>query len=468
MDADLVRLVREGKISRSLAEQRSAVPEELKRLLGSSPAVMPSAKSRRQAGRFLAAAGRPLDRLRRPRARTAPPPSRLPRRRTARRPCRPPRRRPRRLVPASPTPRLRAKRMRSTAPEVAAGDRRAPRRPRLLLRRRADARGGLQSMRPGSRADAEPPVAEPPAPSPSARPHRLRPRSTSTPPRRSAPPPLPPAIAPQPAIEPQPAGIEQTSVPPPPPAPGALTDGGSNHIRVPRDGRRRAGLGRRARRRLEGTGHRAAALSRPDRPRRQREEVPDRDRGLLQALQEGRHPRARGLLAPVRDPRRLRDADAADPLHARGTDPGREDPRGGGRPPRRRRGGEHPRAGDGPPPRRLRQALPGDGPLRRAGGTARGRPRPDRLPGREGRRAEAPGQIGDDVPVVRLRGRDRRAADRRRLHHPRLREHLRRTLRRKSRRSQLGAAAADPDLRDDVGRDHRLLVHPLPGDRSRS
>ena len=34
MDADLVRLVREGKISRSLAEQRSAVPEELKRLLG--------------------------------------------------------------------------------------------------------------------------------------------------------------------------------------------------------------------------------------------------------------------------------------------------------------------------------------------------------------------------------------------------------------------------------------------------
>ena len=45
MDADLVRLVREGKISRSLAEQRSAVPEELKRLLGSSPAVIPGGRA---------------------------------------------------------------------------------------------------------------------------------------------------------------------------------------------------------------------------------------------------------------------------------------------------------------------------------------------------------------------------------------------------------------------------------------
>ncbi len=34
MDADLVRLVREGKITSKLAEQRSSVPEELKRLLG--------------------------------------------------------------------------------------------------------------------------------------------------------------------------------------------------------------------------------------------------------------------------------------------------------------------------------------------------------------------------------------------------------------------------------------------------
>jgi twitching motility protein PilT len=34
MDADLVRLVRAGQISRELAEQRASVPEELKRLLG--------------------------------------------------------------------------------------------------------------------------------------------------------------------------------------------------------------------------------------------------------------------------------------------------------------------------------------------------------------------------------------------------------------------------------------------------
>src|SRR4029078_4689804 len=41
MDADLARLVRAGKISRSLAEQRSSVPEELKRLLAGAPAQMP-------------------------------------------------------------------------------------------------------------------------------------------------------------------------------------------------------------------------------------------------------------------------------------------------------------------------------------------------------------------------------------------------------------------------------------------
>ena len=39
MDADLVRLVRAGKITRSLAEQRASVPEELKRLLGGVPAM---------------------------------------------------------------------------------------------------------------------------------------------------------------------------------------------------------------------------------------------------------------------------------------------------------------------------------------------------------------------------------------------------------------------------------------------
>jgi twitching motility protein PilT len=37
MDADLARLVRAGTITRALAEQRSAVPEELKRLLGAAP-----------------------------------------------------------------------------------------------------------------------------------------------------------------------------------------------------------------------------------------------------------------------------------------------------------------------------------------------------------------------------------------------------------------------------------------------
>jgi twitching motility protein PilT len=37
MDADLARLVRQGKINRALAEQRSAVPEELRRLLGGAP-----------------------------------------------------------------------------------------------------------------------------------------------------------------------------------------------------------------------------------------------------------------------------------------------------------------------------------------------------------------------------------------------------------------------------------------------
>jgi twitching motility protein PilT len=41
MDADLARLVRSGRITRSLAEQRASVPEELKRLLGGAAAVAP-------------------------------------------------------------------------------------------------------------------------------------------------------------------------------------------------------------------------------------------------------------------------------------------------------------------------------------------------------------------------------------------------------------------------------------------
>jgi len=42
MDADLARLVRTGKVNRSLAEQRSSVPEELKRVLGDDGAAMPA------------------------------------------------------------------------------------------------------------------------------------------------------------------------------------------------------------------------------------------------------------------------------------------------------------------------------------------------------------------------------------------------------------------------------------------
>jgi twitching motility protein PilT len=41
MDADLARLVRAGTITRSIAEQRASVPEELKRLLGSAPVAQP-------------------------------------------------------------------------------------------------------------------------------------------------------------------------------------------------------------------------------------------------------------------------------------------------------------------------------------------------------------------------------------------------------------------------------------------
>jgi twitching motility protein PilT len=38
MDADLARLVRQGRITHALAEQRAAVPEELRRLMGDGPA----------------------------------------------------------------------------------------------------------------------------------------------------------------------------------------------------------------------------------------------------------------------------------------------------------------------------------------------------------------------------------------------------------------------------------------------
>jgi Tfp pilus assembly pilus retraction ATPase PilT len=46
MDSHLAQLVRMGKITRSLAEQRASVPEELKRILGSDGAIAPvSAKA---------------------------------------------------------------------------------------------------------------------------------------------------------------------------------------------------------------------------------------------------------------------------------------------------------------------------------------------------------------------------------------------------------------------------------------
>ena len=42
MDAHLAQLVRQGKITAQLAEQRAAVPEELRRLLGGADARSPA------------------------------------------------------------------------------------------------------------------------------------------------------------------------------------------------------------------------------------------------------------------------------------------------------------------------------------------------------------------------------------------------------------------------------------------
>ena len=126
-----------------------------------------------------------------------------------------------------------------------------------------------------------------------------------------------------------PAAATAQPAPPPPPAyaHGGLADGRRDHLRLPGDGPRPAPPRR--------------ARSRPSpRPQvteqlRQRglivldvseKSEPFKHRGLLQALAGRRHARAGGLLAPVRDPGRLRDADAAHPAHARGADPGRADP----------------------------------------------------------------------------------------------------------------------------------------------
>ena len=185
----------------------------------------------------------------------------------------------------------------------------------------------------------------------------------------------------------------------PPPTSGGLADGGREHLRLPRDGRRR---GRDAPAKLE-----ADSKAQVTEQLRQRGlivlDVSEKkravqDRGPLQTLEGRRHARAGGLLAPVRDPGRLGDADAAHPAHAGGADPGRADQGGDRRGAGRRRGRQHAGAGDGAPPRSLRPPLPGDGPLRRGVGPARGRARPGRLPGGESRRPAPPGQIGDDVP----------------------------------------------------------------------
>ncbi len=199
MDADLVRLVREGKISRSLAEQRSAVPEELKRLLGSSTTVMPSPNSGDRQDSSPAG------------AHSAPPPPPGPS-----------------STPPPPPPAV-ATNGAPPVPPAAATPPPAPPEEEVAAPEEAPVTASTPPPPPpppsvppvDAPQDPEPvaeePVAEPPAPTP---PPPTPPPAVNvdapavTPP----PPPLPPA-PPQPAIEPQPAGIERTSVPPPPPSP---------------------------------------------------------------------------------------------------------------------------------------------------------------------------------------------------------------------------------------------------------
>ncbi len=118
------------------------------------------------------------------------------------------------------------------------------------------------------------------------------------------------------------------------------------------------------------------------------------------------------------------------------------------------------------PPEGLRPPLPGDGPLRRAVGTSGGGAGPDRLPGGEGRRAAAPGQIGADVPGAGLRLRGRGAGRDRHVRDPRLRQDLQRTRRRTPRRRRR-AAGPDAALRRRLQRADRLLVHPAARPRHR-
>ena len=104
---------------------------------------------------------------------------------------------------------------------------------------------------------------------------------------------------------------------------GRLRSRIDEHLRLPRSRRRRGPLARRGRGRDQVAGHRAAPPARPDRPRRLREGGGVQVREPHRPLPRDQHARARGLLAPVRDPGRLGDADAALALHARGPDRGR-------------------------------------------------------------------------------------------------------------------------------------------------
>ena len=163
-------------------------------------------------------------------------------------------------------------------------------------------------------------------------------------------------------------------------------------VRVQSSGPRRRSGPRRARGRVEGPGHRAAAPARADRPRRLREARGVQARVDPPALQERQPAEPVGLLAPVRDPDRVGDADAALALHARGADRGRDAEEGGRLAAPGRRGGKLGLGGDGVAAGRLRPALPLDGRRRRELGPARGGARPGRLPAREARRPAPPGE----------------------------------------------------------------------------
>ena len=235
-----------------------------------------------------------------------------------------------------------------------------------------------------------------------------------------------------------------------------------SHIRLPRRRRRRHALARRGRRRLEGGRHRAAARDGPDRPRRLREERGAQDRGLLQALPRRPDARAGGLLAPVRDPGRLGDADAALPAHARGPDRGR-DADGGDR----RASARTSRPGSSLAQAMERQPKVFDRLFRSM----------VRSGEQSGRLEEALERVAYQLEKLDALRRQIRSAmmypafvfvlgaggdgRRRRLHRSGLRRRLRGDRRRHPRRERR-AAVPDPDQRRDLRCADRLLVRDLP------